>query len=151
MTAARDPTTSETSIYTAYLSDLGRIGERHQTLRQFYVSVVTALLTFVGLSKASDALFNVASEVRFAVGIVGIGMCVAWALHMGAFASIYRKKIAVLKKMEETWSIKPFTEEQPHKPRLTHVDIGAAIVMGVIFVVLFFLPWITPFIPSTLR
>jgi len=130
-----DPTTNETSIYTAYLSDLGRIGERHQSLRQFYVSVITALLAFVGLSKQNDALFNLAREARLAAGIVGIGICILWAFQMGAFASIYTAKVTALKKMEEKWSIQPFTHEARHWPRLSHVDIGAALIMGVIFFV----------------
>jgi hypothetical protein len=136
MTDPRDPTTNETSIYTAYLSDLGRIGERHQTLRQFYVSVITALLTFVGLSKANDALFNAAREVRIAAGIVGIAMCALWAFQMVSFRSIYSAKVAVLKKMEEKWLIRPFTTEEEHHPRLTTIDILAAIFMGILFLFL---------------
>jgi hypothetical protein len=138
MTDPEKPTTEETSIYTAYLSDLGRIGERHQSLRQFYVSVVTALLAFVGLSKANDALFDVRREVLVAAGIVGIAMCVLWALQMMSFASIFSAKVAVLKRIEGNWSIQPFAWEGAHSPRLTTIDFWAAIAVIIIFLVILF-------------
>src|SRR5262245_3735659 len=132
----REPTPNETTIYTAYLSDLGRIGERHQTLRQFYVSVVTVLMTFVGLSKANDALFNTAREVRMVAGTVGMALCALWAVQMGTFASIYSAKIAVLKKMEECWTIRPFEWERKHRPRLTTIDMVVAVVVIIVFAAL---------------
>jgi hypothetical protein len=130
-------------LFQAYLEDMGRIGARHETLRQFYVSLVSALFVFLAMA-GKDGLFQ---EVRGAVLImataVGIFICVSWLLHMGSLASLFRAKRATLSEIEKQFPFQLFASEDielknARRLRLTTVDrIVAAGFVLMFFTMLF--------------
>lgn len=131
-------------IYKAYLDDLGRIGGRHETLRTFYVSLISALFTFLSLAGGSDALFTIRTDVQIVVGIVGGLISIAWFAHMRAFSMLYQTKFRVLKRMEEGvgFPVQPFKDEAPDRLERVHVtwvDQAVAVVFVLLFVLLFFI------------
>jgi hypothetical protein len=124
-------------VYRAYLEDLGRLGGRHETLRQFYLSVISALAAFLALA-GKDGLFQGVREVATVVGLVGALICLAWCLHMGRFADLFSAKAKTLRQMESGLPSTPFALEDQalagmSYPRLTRVDQG----VGLAFIVLF--------------
>jgi hypothetical protein len=142
-------------VYTAYLEDLGRIGGRHETIRAFYLSVVTAVFAFLALAGQEGPLQRMAGLVQILVAIVGIAISAAWFLHMWSFAQLYRAKFETLHKLEKKLGIEPFTMEQnaleegrSYRPftaehrapskrvRVTIIDRYIAVIFGVLFLVL---------------
>ena len=129
------------SLYKAYLEDLGRLGSRHETLRAFYLSVISALFVFLSLASPTGALPTISEGVKQLVGGVGILMSVSWGLHMWSFAGLYKAKFSVLSAGERDFLFKPFTAEQEalkkfQRPRLTVIDRFVAGIFAVLFLVL---------------
>lgn len=135
-------------LYKAYLEDLGRIGGRHETLRQFYLSVISALFVFLALAGGTDALLGkVRGSVLIVVGLVGAMVCVSWLLHMWSFARLFKIKKKTLGELESAFqfSVTPFSRELQldvdpkfRRPRLTSVDRLMASIFIVLFVALMF-------------
>ena len=134
-----DELTASSTIYTSYVEDLGRIGGRHETVRAFYITLLTTLFTFLALAGKDGLLQDLRMGVQALVGLVGLAVCGAWALHMRAFREIYEQKFSALRAIEASLPIKPFTQEG-HAPRvhITAVDQGLAVVVGILFMVLLF-------------
>jgi len=123
------------------VEDLGRIGSRHETVRAFYITLLTTLFTFLALAGKDGLLQDLRAAVQALVGLVGVAVCVAWALHMRAFHDIYQQKFKALRSIEANLPIKPFSQENAAalKVHITAVDQVLAVVVGVLFVAL----WLT--------
>lgn len=138
----RDDKDTIVSLYKAYLDDLGRIGSRHETLRQFYISVISALFVFLSLAGEKGLLVNMQKSVQIMVGLVGIIICVLWFLHMRSFADIYKAKKVTLCKIEEELPAKPFSHEgsiEGKRTRITDVDKGVALAFVALFAALIYI------------
>jgi hypothetical protein len=98
-------------LYRAYLEDLGRIGGRHENLRTFYVSVISALFVFLSMAGKDSIFANVQGGVLVVVGVVGILVCLAWFEHMRSFGKLYRAKLQTLRLLEDA-----MTKNEPLKP-----------------------------------
>lgn len=126
----------------AHLEDLGRIGSRHETVRAFYVSVITALFTFLAMTGKDGVLQDMRGRIQALVGGVGILICTAWFFHMWSFAQIYKAKLATLRDMEQKLPFQPFQAESSslgvHPIRITLLDR----VVALVFVGLFVLLWL---------
>ncbi len=133
--------TASSAIYGSYVEDLGRIGSRHETVRAFYITLLTTLFTFLALAGKDGLLQDLRAAVQALVGLVGVAVCVAWALHMRAFHDIYQQKFKALRSIEANLPIKPFSQENAAalKVHITAVDQVLAVVVGVLFVAL----WLT--------
>jgi hypothetical protein len=133
--------TASSAIYGSYVEDLGRIGGRHETVRAFYITLLTTLFTFLALAGKDGLLQDLRAGVQALVGLVGVAVCVAWALHMRAFADIYQQKFKALRAIEANLPIKPFSQEDvaAFKVHITAVDQVLAVVVGLLFIVL----WLT--------
>jgi hypothetical protein len=129
-------------LYKAYLDDLGRLGGRHETIRAFYLSVISALFTFLGLASPTGVLLDERIASKLSVAVVGILVCVSWLLHMKSFGQLFKAKIGVLEDLEATLLLQPFTTENRrlanvNRTRITDVDQKLAAAAGVLFVVIF--------------
>src|SRR5688500_11580516 len=80
------------NLHGSYLQDLGRIGGSHETSRQFYVSVISALFVFLSMTGSTGALVTIGERVQQLVGAFGVVVCVLWFLHMRSFARLYDAK-----------------------------------------------------------
>lgn len=102
-------------LYTAYLTDLGRIGERHENSRKFYISVMSALFVFLSLAGKDAVFVNVQDKVLGIVAVAGFLICLAWFEHMRSFGKLYFAKLSTLRKLEENLReqrpLNPFTIE----------------------------------------
>lgn len=127
--------------YKAYLQDVGNIGARHETSRNFYLSVVSALFVFLAMAGKDGVFQGVQGTVLVLVALFGIAMCGVWILHMLSFGAIYRAKFGVLRAIEEQHKLfhifdeewKLLSADRRYKA-LTALDS----VMPVLFAVLFF-------------
>ena len=142
-----EPTEKEQEIllglFKAYLEDLGRIGSRHEALRQFYISVISALFVFLAMTGEKGLFQAVRGGVLVLVAIVGITVSIAWFLHMWSFGTLYVAKKATLSQMEATLPFKPFSTEttelaKGRRLRLTIVDRIVAVAFIALFLTLAF-------------
>jgi hypothetical protein len=131
--------------YKSYLQDLGNIGARHESSRQFYLSVVSALFVFLSMAGKDGVLKVVEGPVRILVGLVGIILCVAWIMHMQSFGAIYKAKFDVLREMENQSNLfHVFDEEWKYLKRdsrfmlLTLIDSVIPVLFAALFVALLY-------------
>jgi hypothetical protein len=77
-----DPDATPLSLYGVYLEDLGRIGSRHETARQFYITVITAIAAFFTISAKDNIFSPSAIWVGISSSIAAVAVCVLWFAHM---------------------------------------------------------------------
>jgi hypothetical protein len=91
--------------YKSYLADVGNIGVRHENSRRFYVTVISALFTFLAMADNGKTLFALRPEVQNVVGGVGITLCIVWVMHMQSFGAIYKAKFDTLRELEKQMNL----------------------------------------------
>ncbi len=129
--------------FKAYLDDLGRIGGRHEELRKFYLSVISALFVYVSLAGKDGVLGDQGPGVLGVVGLVGVAICLLWFFHMRSFNVLFLAKIETLAELEPRLAFPLFATEsaklrsKSYTP-LTTVDQVVAIVLGVLFMALLY-------------
>lgn len=128
--SARDaPNEQEVAIYVAYLEDLGRLGGRHETLRTFYLTLVSALATILGLTSSTGPFSDVRDDFQFIVGVAGFLLALVWSTHMRSFSIYFQAKRAVLAELEKDWRIAPFSRETPKTSgRFYRVTVGDQLI-----------------------
>ena len=140
-----DPGETLLAVFKAYLDDLGRLGGRHETARQFYLSVISALFVFLSLTGSTGPLVSFRGAARILVGIVGMLLCFLWAAHMHSFGLLFEAKLAQLRSLETELRLpaKPFTNDAEalkaaHYVHITSLDMGVAIALSILFLLLMF-------------
>src|SRR5260221_5313750 len=78
--------------YKAYLEDIGRIGERYECSKNFYVSLITALFTFLALAGKDKRVFKLDLGFIWLVAFVGVGICSVWIAHTRSVSVLFRFK-----------------------------------------------------------
>ena len=129
------------ALYQAYLEDMGRIGARHETLRQFYVSVISAVFVFLAMAGSEGVFHAVQGAVLVTVAFVGMIICVSWFLQMGSFARLFTAKRATLCRLEQRLPFQLFATEDDElqktsRIRLTTLDRIVAVAFILLFVAL---------------
>lgn len=126
--------------YKAYLQDLGNIGSRHETARGFYITVLSALLSFLALAGKDGPLKEIGHPLVVVVGIGGIAICILWLFHTLAFTALYSAKFGRLSEMETKLPFQNFVAEyaalkadRRYEP-LTYVECFVAVVFGGLFI-----------------
>lgn len=133
------PSTDMIEQYKVYLQDIGNIGTRHETARGFYISVLSALLTFLALAGKDGPLKEIDSSLVAVIGAGGIAICFLWLCHTLAFSAIYRAKFARVSAMEEHLPFKNFEAEykalraDPAYLPLTYIECFITFVFGCLF------------------
>ena len=131
--------------YTAYLEDVGNIGQRHENARRFYLSVVSALLVFLSLAGDNGPFVSVKSAVQLAAGLSGLSICILWFVHMLSFGALFRAKFKTLRLMEENLAFPIFAREwdllkdNRRYTALTFVDSLMPVVFAFIYLATLFL------------
>ncbi len=133
---------SKRALYLAYLDDFARIGSRQETMRTFYVSIVTLLLGLVGLAGTDEVFAPVRRPFFVAVGCAGIVVCLAWRWHMVSFGSLFASKRKALEALERKakFRLQPFVTEAKVQERRTHLStIDQLVAIGFFLLFAFFL------------
>lgn len=113
--ASSERTQVSIQMYKAYLDDLGRIGGRHENVRKYYMSVMSALFVFLSMAGKDGIFVNVHGPVLNVVAVVGVLICLAWFEHMRSFGFLFGTKLKTVRKLEEEMELnlplRPFTIE----------------------------------------
>ena len=86
--------------YQAYLQDLGNIGTRYTTANGFYLSIITALLGILSLTKSGESMTSAQGLLRLAVPFFAALVCWVWSRSMAFYDAIFAAKFDVLREME---------------------------------------------------
>ena len=112
--------------YKAYLEDIGRIGERYESSKNFYVSLITALFTFLALAGKDKPVFALTLPFIALVAFVGAGLCGVWIAHTRSVTALFRFKFRILGEIEEKASLHPAFKKETEwlfQPELRPADL----------------------------
>lgn len=134
-----DGSEKKLKLYEMYLNDLGRVGGQHETARQFYIGVITAISGFLTLAGKDGSFTPIAPWVGIIASVVGVAICILWIKHMRSFSTLFTVKTKIIRQMETTFDTKPFTDEHnddemTSRTRLTTIDQRTAGAFIVLFI-----------------
>ncbi len=99
--------------YKAYLQDLGNIGTRYTTSNGFYLSVITALLGILALTRPGEGLTDLQTILRLAVPFFASLLCWVWSQTLVFYRTLFRAKFEVLRELERNGGLFPaYAREQ---------------------------------------
>jgi hypothetical protein len=124
--------------YKAYLSDLGNMGTRFNSMTTYYVSIISALLALLALKE--KVLADIDSAVLYLVCAAGLTVCLLWGVTIAYFRNIFRAKFAVLAQMEAGLPFQPFCTEYETLKRFRvtawfRIERFVPVVFGAFFIV----------------
>lgn len=95
--------------YKAKLTDLGNLGTRQTAMTTYYVSILSALLGVLAFKDRPLAAVDAAIIV--AICVPGILVAALWFTGVCFFRNLFRAKISVLAKIEESLPVQTFRPE----------------------------------------
>jgi hypothetical protein len=98
--------------YKAYLADLGNIGTRYTTANGFHLSVVTALLGILALTKGTEPLARTGAYLELVVASFAVLVCMVWSRSIASYSHLFAIKFAVLREMEQKGNLFPIFERE---------------------------------------
>ena len=93
--------------YKAYLQDLGNIGTRFSTANGFFLSVITALVGILALTKSGEGLTDLKTIFRLAVPLFASLVCWIWSREIKFYREIFRVKFQILRELESSGGLYP--------------------------------------------
>jgi hypothetical protein len=131
--------------YKAYLSDLGGIGTRYATSNGFYLSVVTALLGILALTKGGEAFVGSQPYLAVAVPLFAILVCWIWWRTIAYYRNLFTAKFNVLREIEEAGQFFPIYKREEtllKEGRPPHSMLGndrlVPLLLAILFLVVLF-------------
>ena len=141
--------------YKAYLEDIGRIGERYESSKNFYITVISALFTFLALAGKEGGIFTLDKPFLWLVAGFGVGLCTIWIAHTHSVTVLFRFKFKILAEIEQEAKLHPAIEHESlwlSKPcsrpadlqdlkftPVTPINIRVAVLFIILFIALPFL------------
>jgi hypothetical protein len=101
--------------YKAYLADVGNIGTRLTTTNGFYVSVITALLGVLALTKDKESYSDLQQVLGIAIPFFALLICWIWRDTMRFYSQLFRVKFDVLRELEKEGGLYPVFERENAK------------------------------------
>ncbi len=103
------PPLSAVEQYKSKLSDLANLGTRLTSMTTYYVSIISA---FLGVLAFKDRkLVDIEPFVIVVVCAGGMWISVLWYFNIQFFRSLFRAKLMMLEKMEESFPFQTFQDE----------------------------------------
>ena len=112
------PTLSPETIldqYKSYMVDVGNIGTRYTTSNGFYLSVITALLGILALTKTGEIFEGSRIYLGLAVCTFAVLVCVGWQRTIRYYAKLFAIKFEVLREMERAGNLFPIFAKEDEK------------------------------------
>jgi hypothetical protein len=133
--------------YKLYIEMADRISARRQTANSYFLTVNTALLSFVGYITSKDT-----SDYLWLLGIVGVSLCYLWYRLIRSYKDLNTAKFNVIHEIEKRLPLSPYGAEweamgRGKDPKLykpfTHIEMGVPWVFAVLHVFVFSrtFPW----------
>jgi hypothetical protein len=126
--------------YKAYIADLGNFGTRYTTANGFYISVITALLGILALTKAGDVFAAPKAYLGLAVSGFAVLVCLVWSRSIASYRKLFGIKFTILREMEQEGHLFPIyrrEDELREKVSLLQNERLIPILLGLPFLVTF--------------
>lgn len=131
--------------YKAYLSDLGNIGTRYTTSNGFYLSVITALMGILALTKVGEIFERPKTYLGLVVSVFAVLVCLVWRRSVTDYAELFKIKFEVLREMEQKGNLFPifkYENDKRGKLSLLKNDRRVPLLLCVPFLLAFiYLAW----------
>jgi hypothetical protein len=98
--------------YKSYMVDVGNIGTRYTTSNSFYLSVITALLGILALTKAGEVFEGSRIYLGLAVSTFAVLLCVSWRRTITSYSKVFAIKFEVLRQMEQKGNLFPIFQRE---------------------------------------
>ena len=133
------PDTTLLEQYKSYVGDLGNIGSRYTTTNGFYLSIVSALIAFIGFTRKEESLETLRGWIYIAVPIFAILLCLVWHLTMKFYSGLFKVKFDVLREMEQRLPFPTYETEdrllRERKSRLISIEKWVPAILSLPFVI----------------
>jgi len=93
--------------YKAILEDIGRLGERYESGKNFYVTVLSAFCGFLGLAAGDVSVLKVSWWVLWLIAGAGVAVCWMWIIHTRSVTLLFAIKFRLLAEMEKQGVLYP--------------------------------------------
>jgi len=93
--------------YKAYIGDLGNFGARYTTSNGFYLSVITALLGILALTKVGDVFAGSREYLGLAISAFAILVCLVWSRSVASYSKLFAIKFTILREIEHDGNLFP--------------------------------------------
>src|SRR5574341_673563 len=114
--------------YKLYVEMADRISARRQTANSYFLTVNTALLSFVGYLTTKET-----SDYLWLLGIAGLSLCYLWYRLIRSYRDLNSAKFSVIHAIEKRLPLSPYEAEweamgrgkdpKRYKP-FTHIESG---------------------------
>jgi hypothetical protein len=109
--------------YKAYLEDLGNVGTRYTTANGFYLSVITALLGILALTKAGDIFEGPKTYLGLSVSAFAVLVCLIWSRSIASYRKLFGIKFTILREMEQSGHLFPiYSRENELRGKLSLLE-----------------------------
>jgi hypothetical protein len=98
--------------YKSYVGDVGNIGTRYTTSNGFYLSVITALLGILALTKTGEIFEGSRIYLGLAVSAFAVLVCVGWWRTIGFYSNLFRIKFDILRQLEKDGNLFPIFQKE---------------------------------------
>lgn len=114
--------------YKLYLEMADRVSSRRQSANSYFLTVNTALLSFIGYITAKDS-----SDYLWLLGIAGCILCFFWFRLIRSYKDLNSAKFRIVHRIEKRLPISPYDAEWEEMGRgadpikykpLTHIEIA---------------------------
>jgi hypothetical protein len=126
--------------YKAYLQDLGNIGTRYTTSNAFYLSIITALLGLLALTKPGEGLADLKMVLGLAVPAFAIILCGVWYKAVAFYKALFKIKFDVLRDLEDLAGLhNAFRREEKYflaRPWLLRTERNVPVLLALPFVLI---------------
>jgi hypothetical protein len=133
--------------YRLYVEMADRISNRRQAANSYFLTVNTALLSFVGYITTKDT-----SDYLWLLSVVGVSLCYLWYCLIRSYRNLNSAKFNVIHEIEKRLPISPYDAEweamergknsKLYKP-VTHIETGVPWIFVTLHLFVFFrtFPW----------
>ena len=125
--------------YKSYVADLGNIGSRYATANGFYLSIISALIAFIALTKKGESFETLRTAIQILVPLFAVLLCGVWFLTMRVYSSVFRAKFSVLRAMEVRLAFPTYESEdkklREYGPRLISIERWVPLILSLPFLV----------------
>ncbi len=129
--------------YKLYVGSIEKISDRRQQANIYFITLNTALISFIGLTMQIDFLKELFWP-RFLLAAVGGGACIVFWHLIRSYKQLNAGKFAVLHKIEERlplaiykheWEVLGEGKNEKKYFPFSHVELYIPIVLGAIYAV----------------
>ena len=131
--------------YKLYVETVDRVSNRRNQTNQFYISILTGLLTVIAFIFSSSFFEKNRGYLLLIASLMGLMFCFVWAVNIYSYRQLNKGKFKVIQDIEELLPFRPFQSEwnylgkglNPKKYlQATKIEQFVPIIISVLYVIM---------------